>query len=246
MKKLLTLFCLTAIFAALNAVYPDGNDLLNKIDLNMISRTSKANTTMIVQSRRATRTMVSEGWSQGSEKSYSEYLSPAREKGTKMLKDGDNLWIFDPNTDRIIQISGNMLKQSVMGSDLSYEDFMEEIKLKDAYNATVTGEKDYNGRACWVLQMLAKSPDIAYQKRQVYVDKERFLPLYEERYAKSGKLLKTTIVQDVMKVGSRWYPKQILYKDVLKEGKGTLFVINSIEFDVTIPAYIFTKASLKK
>jgi outer membrane lipoprotein-sorting protein len=246
MKKYIILVLLLPVFALLKAAYPDGNELLNKIDLNMLSGTSKSKTTMVVQSRRATRTMVSENWSQGNDKAYSEYIAPAREKGTKMLKDSNNLWIYDPGTDRIIQISGNMLKQSVMGSDLSYEDFMEETTMQKSYNAIVTGETEYEQRDSWVLQLTAKKPDVSYQKIKLYVDKERFVPLYEERYAKSGRLLKTMQVQDVIKVGKRWYPKKILYKDELKEGKGTLFIVDNIEFDIKIPAYIFTKAALKK
>jgi len=163
-----------------------------------------------------------------------------------MLKDGDNLWIYDPNTDRIIQISGNMLKQSVMGSDLSYEDFMEESTMQESYTATVSGAKVYEKRDCWVLNLSAKKADVAYQKITMYVDKVRFIPLYEDRYAKSGKLLKTTRVQEVMQVKDRWYPKTVLYKDALKNSKGTLFNVESIEFDLSIPAYIFSKASLKK
>jgi len=246
MKKLTLIMSLVILSAWLFAEYPDGNELLTKIDLNMLAKTMKSKTTMIVQTKRATRTMVSNNWSQGSEKSYSEYIAPARERGTKMLKDGDNLWIFDPNTDRIIQISGNMLKQSVMGSDLSYEDFMEETTLQESYIAEVTGEQIYATRACWVLKLTARKNDTSYQKVTLYVDKERFLPLYEERYAKSGKLLKTTKVQEVMQSGNRWYPKKVLYKDELKDGKGTLFVIDKVEFDVKIPAHIFSKASLKK
>jgi len=246
MKKLLIISGLILCLTMLNAVFPDGQELLKKIDDNMLSKTAKATYTMTVQTKRATRTMVSVNWSQGTEKGFSEYTAPAREKGTKMLKDGDNLWIYDPHTDRIIQISGNMLKQSVMGSDLSYEDFMEETTMQESYSALVTGEEIYENRDCWVLTLAAKKPDISYQSIKVYVDKERFLPLYEERYAKSGKLLKTTQVQEVMQVKDRWYPKKMLYKDALKQGKGTLFVINKIEFDVKIPAYIFTKAALKK
>jgi outer membrane lipoprotein-sorting protein len=245
MKYSLILILVISLWALHAVTYPDGNVIMKKIDDNMLSKTSKATTTMIVNGTRASRTMVSQGWSQGKTKEYSEYLSPAREKGTKMLKDGDNLWIYDPGTDRIVQISGNMLRQSVMGSDLSYEDFMEETSMEDSYNAVVTGEKTYNGRDCWVMKLTAKNPSISYQSRIMYVDKERFLPLYEERYAKNGKLLKTTIVQDVMKVGNKWYPKQMLYKDVLKEGKGTQFIINTIEFDIPVPASLFTKASLK-
>jgi hypothetical protein len=49
-----------------------------------------------------------------------------------------------------------------------------------------------------------------------------------------------------MQVKDRWYPKTVLYKDALKNSKGTLFNVESIEFDLSIPAYIFSKASLKK
>ncbi len=246
MIKPVILLILSLLAAQLCAAYPDGGDLLGKIDKNMLSSTMKAKTTMIVQTRRATRTLVSNNWSQGSQKAFSEYLSPAREKGTKMLRDGDNLWIYDPGTDRVIQISGNMLKQSVMGSDLSYEDMMEETNLQKSYSSQVTGEKVYEGRDCWIMQLNARKADVTYQKVVLYVDKKRFLPLYEELYAKSGKLLKTMRVQEVMQVGSRWYPKKALYKDELKDGKGTLFIINSVQFDVKLPAHIFTKAALKK
>lgn len=246
MKKILIILTLSFLLTALCAAYPEGEELLRKIDANMLSSTMKAKTTMIVQTRRAKRTMVSNNWSQGTEKAFSEYIAPAREKGTKMLKDGDNLWIYDPNTDRTIQISGNMLKQSVMGSDLSYEDMMEETTMQESYTAVVTGEKIYEKRNCWVMQLTAKKADVTYQKVTLYVDKERFLPLYQELYAKSGKLLKTYKVQEVMKSGQRWYPKKVIYKDELKTGQGTIFIVDRVEFDVKIPTHIFTKASLRK
>ncbi len=78
-----------------------------------------------------------------------------------MLKLGDDLWIYDPGTDRSIQISGNMLKQSVMGSDLSYEDMMEETHLLENYQAELKGEIKYDGRACWIIELTAKSSGVA-------------------------------------------------------------------------------------
>jgi hypothetical protein len=37
-----------------------------------------------------------------------------------------------------------------------------------------------------------------------------------------------------------------VFKDVLEQGEGTEFKVFSIEFDVPIPAELFTKASLRK
>jgi hypothetical protein len=70
--------------------------------------------------------------------------------------------------------------------------------------------------------------------------------LRENRYAKSGKLLKTTEVLQVKNIGGRWIASRVLFKDVLKSGEGTEFVLESIEFNAAIPEYIFSKAALKK
>jgi len=226
--------------------WPDGETILRKMDENMVSENQVVETTMIVHGRRGSRTMTARSWIRGEEASFSEYLSPAREKGTKMLKLEDALWIYSPSTDRVIQIAGHMLRQSVMGSDLSYEDMTENQDFYSIYDASVVAEETLMERDCWVVQMDAVVEDVAYHKRKVWVDKERFIPLREERFAKSGKLLKTTEMVDVFQVEGRWYPKKMIFKDVLKKGKGTEYIIDSIQFDEDIPELLFTKASLRK
>lgn len=47
-------------------------------------------------------------------------------------------------------------------------------------------------------------------------------------------------------IQNRWYPMKMIYKDVLKDGKGTEWTITKIEFDKAIPEHIFSKAGLKK
>lgn len=224
----------------------DAIAILNKVDANINSETSIVKSDMIIYGRRNNRTVTSVGYAEGNSKSFSEYLAPEREKGTKMLKLEDRLWIYSPSTDRTIQLSGHMLKQSVMGSDLSYEDMMENRKLTEMYHAKVVGEEIIDGRKTWVLQLNAKVDDATYDSRKVWVDTERYVPLREEMYAKSGLLLKKTELKDIKKIDGRWYPTKMNYKDMLKDGEGTDFVVLEIKFDAKIPEYIFTKAALKK
>lgn len=246
MIKKIILFITILWTASLFPQIQTAQDIIKAVDANLISKTSKAETKMIVHARRASRTMESINYSRGTEKSYSEYLSPPREKGTKMLKLQDNLWIFNPSTDRTIQISGNMLKQSVMGSDLSYEDMMENDELLEDYNASIIDSISYNERACWIIELTAKHNEVSYYKRKAYIDKEHFIPLYEEWYAKSGKLLKTIKASNVKRINDRWYPTHYIFKDELKEGKGTEYIISSIEFDIDISDHVFSKAMLRK
>lgn len=244
MKFLIVL--ILSVLSLTQAQTQDAIAILNKVDANINSETSILKSDMIIYGRRNNRTVTSVGYAEGNSKSFSEYLAPQREKGTKMLKLDDRLWIYSPSTDRTIQLSGHMLKQSVMGSDLSYEDMMENRKLTEMYHAKVVGEETVDGRKTWVLELNAKVDDATYDSRKVWVDTERYVPLREEMYAKSGLLLKKTELKDIKKIDGRWYPTKMNYKDMLKDGKGTDFVVLEIEFDAKIPEYIFTKAALKK
>ena len=223
-----------------------GDWILEQVDKNFGSDNKIVLSTMIVHGRRGSRTIESKSWIQGRVKSFTEYLAPPREKGTKMLKLEDQLWTYSPATDRIIKISGHMLRQSVMGSDMSYEDMMEDPRLHVLYSAERVGDETYLERPCWVLELVSKEKDIAYHSRKVWVDKERFVVLKENRYARGGKLLKTTEIEEVVRMQDRWVPRHIIFKDVLKRGQGTEFIMKSIEFDANIPEYVFTKASLRK
>jgi outer membrane lipoprotein-sorting protein len=163
-----------------------------------------------------------------------------------MLKLEGQLWIYSPTTDRIIQIAGHMLRQSVMGSDLSYEDMMDDRKLSDIYKASMERTDTLEGRQVWVLNLTAIVSDVAYHSQKIWIDRTRYIPLRQEMFAKSGQLLKQTILKDVRKVQDRWFPFTMIYKDMLKQGKGTEFKITSILFNQKIPDYFFTKAALKQ
>ncbi len=224
---------------------PSGKEIISLIDKNLTAKTRIMSAKMIINGVRGSRTIEFNSWSEGEDKAFTEYTNPAREKGTKMLMLEEKLWIFSPSTDRIIQITGQMLRQSVMGSDLSYEDMMEDPDLTSHYNPEVIGEEELDSRKCWVLQLNALTDEEAYQVRKMWVDRERYIPLREELYAKSGKLLKRTDLSDVRMIQGRWFPMQVNYKDMLKAGDGTQFVIDEIKLDETIPESLFSKASLK-
>ena len=225
---------------------PSTDWILNKVDQNMtaINRISEAE--MVIHGRRGDRTVRSKSWIKGTEMAFTEYLSPPRERGTKMLKQTDNLWTYFPGTDRTVLIAGHLLRQSVMGSDLSYEDLMEDPKLQNLYQAEIVAEDTIIERPCWILNLKAKNPDVTYHTRKIWVDRERFITLRENRYAKSGRLIKTTEVKSIKKIEERWVAEKIVFKDELKSGGGTEFTLLSIQFDAQIPDYIFSKANLKK
>jgi len=236
---------ITSFLPANITAQENADQILDAIDMNISSETRVFDARMIIHGTRGSRTIEFKSYNEGDTKAYTEYTNPAREKGTKMLKLENMLWIYSPSTDRTIQITGHMLRQSVMGSDLSYEDMMDDKPLREVYNASIAGSEEYSGTSCWVLELRAKDPEAAYQLRKMWVDRERNVPLKEELYAKSGKLLKRTELSMVEKIDGRWYPMKIVFKDILKSGDGTEFIVDNIEFNTAIPEHLFSKAALR-
>ena len=87
-------------------------------------------------------------YGRGAEEAAIEYLEPARDKGTKMLKKNEELWMWLPSVEKTQKLSGHMLRQGMMGSDMSYEDLMEQSTWRNAYSGTISGEETVDGRKC--------------------------------------------------------------------------------------------------
>ena len=246
MKNCLIIFFLSS-FLFTQSDQMSANDIMKAIDKNLNADSRVITSKMVIKGRRNSRTIESKNWIVGTELAFTEYLSPPREAGTKMLKIGEKLYTYSPQTDRVIQISGHMLRQSVMGSDMSYNDMMEDRPIEQLYNATLEGSIKIDDRDHYIIALDAKVKGLSYPKRRSWVDKEYLLPTKEELYAKSGKLLKTASLHEIKKIDGRWFPSKFIYKDELKRNsRGTEWLINDIQFNKKIPDSRFSKALLRK
>ena len=247
MKNGLILFFLSYSFLFTQSDQMSADDIMKAMDQNLNAESRIITSKMVVKGRRSNRTIESKNWVVGTELAFTEYLSPPREAGTKMLKIGEKLYTYSPQTDRVIQISGHMLRQSVMGSDMSYNDMMEDRPIDELYSATIEGSIMLDDRDHWIMILDAKVKGLSYPKRRSWVDKEYLLPKKEELYAKSGKLLKTASLEGIKKIEGRWFPSKFVYKDELKRNsKGTEWIIDNIQFNKKIPNSRFSKALLRK
>jgi outer membrane lipoprotein-sorting protein len=225
---------------------PTADELLAKIDAQMVydSRTSKMK--MIVANTRRTREFSMISYGRGADEAAIEYLEPARDKGTKMLRKGTEMWLYLPSVERVQKISGHMLREGMMGSDVSYEDMTNNTELRKAYKASVTGEGSVDGRKCWKLEMVATNEEVTYPKRVTCVDAETWIPLSQEMYALSGMLLKTWTMSDIRKIDDRWVPHRMRIEDKLQQGSYTEIVILETTFGVSLPEEVFTTRWLER
>ena len=170
----------------------------------------------------------------------------SQDRGTKFLKREDDLWMFFPDAEEIIKISGHMLNQGMMGSDFSYQDVMEADKLTDLYDFKIIKEEEFEGRPCYVLEGIAREGvKVSYYRRVSWIDKERFIGLKEELYAESGRILKETKVNIIEEIEGRWVPTNSVMENKLRKDTYTEFTITQIKFNLEIPEEIFTLQNLR-
>jgi outer membrane lipoprotein-sorting protein len=220
--------------------------LLKAVDDNLWSNTKIISGRLSVDNGRRVRTMSVDTWMEGLENSYSFYKSPAREKGTQMLKIKNKLWLYTPRTDRKILIAGHLLRQSMMGSDLSYEDMLEDRKMSISYDVILEKWEEVDGVRAAVLYLTAKDKEITYQSRRVWVEPKEQVVLKEERYAKSGKLLKRVTFEEYKDYSGRLFPKRMIFRDMLKNDTKTIYHFDEIQFDTDIPKKYFRQSILKR
>lgn len=242
-RTLLAVFFL--LFPAL-AQAATGDEILAGIDKNLTFDLRESWLAMTVTKAGRAKTYRMHSLARGEEEMAMEFLEPARDKGTKMLKKGDDLWMFMPSVEKTQKISGHMLRQGLMGSDMSYEDLMEWSKWRVQYTPTVLGEELLDGHKVWKVELKAKDTTISYPRRLIWVDQTTFIPSKQELYALSGMLLKTWTMTDARPTEGRVFPMRMVVADQLQKGSLTEIVFEKVTFAVKVADEVFSTRWLER
>ena len=119
------------------------------------------------------------------------FLQPARDVGKLMLKNGSDLWFYDPGTKASVRLSPQqrLLGQAANG-DVVTVNFAKDYTAKLVGEETVQdGERKM--RKAYKLALVAGSGDPTYTNIDLWVDLESHSPLKARFLAESGRLLKT-------------------------------------------------------
>ncbi|HOX14132.1 MAG TPA: outer membrane lipoprotein-sorting protein [Spirochaetia bacterium] len=243
MKRIFFVYLIT--LAAGAAFGQTAAEILRKVDENQAFQSIEYTGRMEIVLGGDTRVKTMRTWAVGDSKAFVEFTNP-EDRGTRMLKLDKNLWMYFPKEQDTVKISGHLLKEGMMGSDVSYEDAMESDALLDKYSASVLREEAVEGRPAWVLELKAKVPTATYDRRLVWIDKERYVSLKGEMYARSGKLLKESRSLEVRNIGGRWYPVRTEMVNRLRKDTRTVFVLEDLKLDTRIPDSRFSMAELTK
>jgi len=234
---LVLLFSSTCLFAF------TAEEIVAAVDANTSFATSHTIGSIITVDRFGEKTSTFEAWSKGDNTALIEFTSRA-ERGQRVLRTGSNLYLYYPEADQLIRLQGAALRQSVLGSDLSYEDMTKEGSTLASYEATLQGEEQLGGVRCWVVKLVAKSRSSAYPIQTLWVDQQHFLVRKAIYATAAGRALKELEVVEVMEVGTITMARESRVVDLLKRGSSTTMRVESIEVDLPLSDALFSLENL--
>lgn len=164
--------------------------------------------------------------------------------GQKILRLENSVYLYYPEAEEVIRLQGSALKDSVMGSDFTYEDLTGDNSILNNYNGKLIGEETFDGATCYHVVLTAKTKKQLYQKQELWLDKETFAARKTVVYSASGKALSESVSSDLKNFSSHWVAQKSTMKNLLKKNSSTTMYISDIEINVSIPASYFDRNEL--
>jgi outer membrane lipoprotein-sorting protein len=224
---------------------PSAVELLRRIDNNEVYKTIEYNGEIIIENQGRTYIKIMKAWARGNADSFIEFTN-AEDRGTKYLKKSGKLYMYSPDNEGVMLISGHMLKESMMGSDMSYEDTINNDTLESRYNAVITGTEIWDGRECWALDLNAKKKTESYPKRKLWIDKINGDMVHYELYALSGAKLKEFTILKVEVINGRRFPTEVVVRDLLRKDSKSTFIMKNVVLDKPIADSVFSQRNLER
>ncbi|MCQ2583629.1 MAG: outer membrane lipoprotein-sorting protein [Treponema sp.] len=169
-------------------------------------------------------------------------LFPEADKGNGYLRDGDNIWAYDPISRKFTHTS---IKEALGDSDVKLDDVNQSsARWRENFTVESFTEGTLGKYPVYEITLAAKTTEPAYSKIKYYVRKDIPLTLKEEDFSGSGRLMRTILIPKYSKVPAGYVPVQLILRDELNKGENTQQVISDLTFD-KLPDNIFTKAYLE-
>jgi len=171
-------------------------------------------------------------------------ITSGADSGQKILRLENSVYLYYPDAEEIIRLQGSALKDSVMGSDFSYEDLTGDEGILDSYNGELLGTETVDGAECYRVMLTAKTKKQLYQKQEKFIDKKTFAERKCIVYSASGKAMSESVMSKITKIGKYNIFMEGTMQNLLKKSSVTKMKITEIKLDEKIPESRFSRDEL--
>jgi outer membrane lipoprotein-sorting protein len=208
-------------------------------------KTSYAEMTMIIHRPDWERRMSMQGWTQGTEHSLMRVTAPAKDVGNGTLLKDNNMWSYAPKINRVIKVPSSMMNQSWMGSDLSNKDISKSTDIIDQYDHTLLETREQDGHQIYVIQSIPHEDAAVVWGKEILTVRDDYVLLRQEYWDQDEVLVKTFETLEIKEFDGREVASTLRMQEVEKPGQWTEMQVEDSQFDLTLPANLFTLSSLR-
>jgi outer membrane lipoprotein-sorting protein len=230
---------------ALGANINSADEWLKYAEKEMRGDRSSSEMVMTITTPNWTRTLEIESQVEGKKEALSTIKSPAKEKGIRTLRIGNNMWNYFPKLKRKVSVSSSMLLASWMGSDFTNDDVLKASSMAEDYTHRFAADEKIDGEIYRVIENLAKSDSKAmWPKITAYASKKDCLPRIYKYFNKEGTLKRTLFFSDIKTFDGHKFPTHWEMRPEDDKTKKTVIDYKSIKFNVKFKPDQFSQKKL--
>ena len=224
----------------------EAREIIDHVDRMMRADSSRATTEMVVTTKQWTRQTRMTIWSQGTDNVLIRIEQPKKDAGTATLRVGRNIWNYLPGIDRTVRVPTSMMMGSWMGSHFTNDDLVKNSRLIEDYSIDVTFEGARDGVPVYEFTLNPKPDAPVVWGRIIYLVRQAdSLPVWARFYAEGGALKSTITFTEPKTLDGHLVPTRMRVTPQDKPGEFTEMHYVSLDFDVAIPAKLFSLSSLR-
>ena len=171
-------------------------------------------------------------------------ITAGPDRGQKVLRQKKNIYLYYPDAEDVIWLKGSALKDSMMGSDFSYEDLTDDGTILGRYDAELLGSETFDGASCWHIMLTAKTKNETYAKQEILVDAQFFVTRHAILYSAAGKPIREMSATDIRTVSGKNIPFTSVMKDLLKKNSSTEMKLTRVEIGIPLSGKYFNREEL--
>lgn len=248
MNKYQLFFCFCWLLMVPPIHAQEAKELVRKADARFNGeRSSYSEMSMTIVRPTYQRSLSFKSWATREGNALTLITAPARDKGQSFLKNGNNIWNWNPTIQRLIKLPPSMLSQGWMGSDFTNDDILKESSLVKDYRHTLLKQETLNGSVCHVIELNPlDEAAVVWGKIKLWITLQDDLIVKSEYYDEDGYLVKTHIASEPKRFDGRLLPSVMDIIPADEPGQKTRITVVNIRFNEDYPASFFTQQTMKR
>ncbi|MBN2352816.1 MAG: outer membrane lipoprotein-sorting protein [Spirochaetales bacterium] len=228
------------VFAQMTA-----EEVVRRLEKNEVYTSSKSSGKLLITNQFGTKTKTFTAASQGAEKLLLEFTNK-EERGQKILRLNDQIFVYYPRSNSVVSMQGGALKDSIFGSDFTYEDLTGEKSILNLYKVEFAqpSTETVDGVQCYHLRLTGIT-SVAYPFQELWVETARLVRRKAVFFSLTREPLKEMEVKETKEVSGKIFPSRFVITDLIKKNSSTEFALDSIQINPRLDARQFSLERLK-